>query len=96
MIITVALSIFALNYSGFLQLPGGDGLETYEGKLISGNSLFTHDGKAVVEIGFEDGREFVATEQLAASINMAVGKTYRIGYNSTDPSWALEMQEINP
>ena len=94
LVITVAVSIFALNYSGMLQLPG-NGLDTFEGKLVSGISLFSN-GQAIVEIGFEGGRGFVATEQLAREISMEVGKTYRIWYNATaDPTWALDIQEIS-
>lgn len=67
-------------------------LQEYVGKLKSGNSLF-HNGEAVVEIVFEDGRTFTAQEQLALQANMTIGKTYQITFNSTAPETAISIQE---
>lgn len=73
--------------------PTAGGLEKYVGNLTGGISLFKN-GEALVELNFEDGRVFTATEQLAAQANMAAGKTYEITFNSTAPQIAISIQEI--
>jgi hypothetical protein len=67
-------------------------LQQYVGKLKSGNSLF-HNGEAVVEIVFEDGRGFTAQEQLARQANMTIGKTYQVTFSNAAPEIALSIQE---
>ena len=92
LVVVVAASAFLLMNS---QPTGNDTLETYQGKLTAGNSLF-HNGTAIVEMTFEDGRGFTAPEQLAAEANMEIGNTYQIRYNSTAPSVAVEIKEVQP
>lgn len=68
-------------------------LKTYTGQLKSGSSFF-QNGQALVEIAFQDGRAFTAQEQLAASANMTIGQTYQITFNTTEPTLALKIEEI--
>jgi len=89
--VVAAILIFAMNPA--TQNPG---LENYTGKLVSGSSYMPFGGEPIAEMHFEDGRTFTAPEQLAAQANMTIGKTYQITYNSTAPSVALEIQEVQP
>jgi len=91
----IVVSVLVYSFSGTLSLSLGDGLESYEGKLVYGNSVFTPEGKAVVELVFEDGRSFVGSEDMAREVGMVVGKSYLIKYNVTDPSFALSIKEIS-
>ncbi len=70
-------------------------IQNYTGTLSSGTSLF-HNGEALAELIFQDGRTFTATEQLAAQANMTIGKTYQISFNESAPEIALEIQEAQP
>ncbi len=71
------------------------GLKKYSGVLAEGNSLLG-DGKAVVELTFQDGRYFIASEQMAAQANMRIGGTYTVSFNQADPAVAVEIQEEQP
>lgn len=98
--VIVAVLFFAVTTAVGNQ-PEHSGLETYEGKLQSGSSMFRmqrpdYDGLqgSIVELTFEDGRTFTAPEQMAAQANMKIGNTYKITYNSTQPEIALMIQEV--
>ena len=69
--------------------------ESYEGKLSAGISMF-HNGEAIVELTFEDGRIFTAQEQMAAEANMQIGNTYQIKYSNNEPTVAINIQELEP
>ncbi len=93
--VVAGISDFGLLLSGVLVIPGEYQLAIYEGKLIHENTIFNDEGKSIVEMTFEDDTKFVATEEVATKINMELGKSYRIFYNTLDPlPIALNIVEI--
>jgi len=67
----------------------------YSGILQNGNSLLGY-GKAIVELTFQDGRYFTASEQMAAEANMHINGIYLITFNAEAPEVAIGILEKQP
>ena len=92
--IVAAVLVFSMNPATEIQMPQApaQALEQYVGTVKSGSSFF-HNGEAICEFTFQDGRTFTAPEQMARQANMKIGLSYRVFFNQTAPSVAVAIQE---
>jgi hypothetical protein len=95
--IVAAVLVFSINPATQIIMPQAPAqtLQQYVGTVESGSSFF-HNGEAICEFTFQDGRTFTAPEQMARQANMKIGSAYRVFYNQTAPSVAVAIQEENP